>query len=223
MQETLDRLLALVGFVPVETLYVVIGVGAAVENVFPPIPSDTFVLLGGVLADRGFLAWRVVLAVAWSANLAMGLFVYLAGRRYGRAIFDTRWGQWLLRPHQLNQMAAFYERHGALTVLVSRFFPVFRVLVPAFAGISRLGFWRTAAPLAAASAVWYGVLVWAGIAASRNVPRLVRWAETANLWLVAAAATVAGLVLAWWWRSRTGDGRSAGDGSGPDASPEESE
>lgn len=221
MQETLDRLLALVGFVPVETLYVVIAVGAAVENVFPPIPSDTFVLLGGVLADRGFLAWRMVLAVAWSANLAMGLFVYLAGRRYGRAIFDTRWGQWLLRPHQLNQMAAFYERHGALTVLVSRFFPVFRVLVPAFAGISRLGFWRTAAPLAAASAVWYGVLVWAGIAASRNVPRLVRWAETANLWLVAAAAALAGLVLAWWWRSRAGDGRSAGDGSGPDASPEE--
>lgn len=217
MQETLDRLLALVGFVPVETLYVVIAVGAAVENVFPPIPSDTFVLLGGVLADRGFLAWRVVLAVAWSANLAMGLFVYLAGRRYGRAIFDTRWGQWLLRPHQLNQMAAFYERHGALTVLVSRFFPVFRVLVPAFAGISRLGFWRTAAPLAASSAVWYGVLVWAGIAASRNIPRLVRWAETANLWLVAAAATLAGLVLAWWWRSR------AGDGSGPGASPEESQ
>lgn len=220
MQETLDRLLALLDVVPVETLYLVVAAGAAVENVFPPIPSDTFVLLGGVLADRGFLEWRVVLAAAWLANLAMGLSVYVAGRRYGRAIFDTRWGQWLLRPHQLNQMAAFYERHGALTVLVSRFFPVFRVLVPAFAGISRLGFWRTAAPLAVATGVWYTVLVWAGIAASRNVPTLVRWAEAANLWLVAAAAALVAVVAVWWWRSRGGDGPGAGDGAGPADPPE---
>lgn len=222
MQETLDRLLALLDVVPVEVLYVVIAAGAAVENVFPPIPSDTFVLLGGVLADRGFLAWRVVLGVAWLANLSMGVAVYLAGRRYGRAIFDTRWGQWLLRPHQLNRMATFYERHGTLAVLVSRFFPVFRVLVPAFAGISRLGFWRTAAPLAVATGVWYTVLVWAGIAASRNVPRLVRWAETANVWLVAAAAVLAGLVAAWWWRTRRGDGPGAAGDAGADDPPEAS-
>lgn len=222
MQETLDRLLALLDVVPVEVLYLVIGAGVAVENVFPPVPSDTFVLLGGVLADRGFLGWEIVLAVAWFANLGTSVCVYLAGRRYGRAIFDTRWGQWLLRPHQLSQMAAFYERHGVVTVLVSRFFPVFRVLVPAFAGISRLGFWRTAGPLAVATGAWYTVLVWAGIAASRNVPRLVRWAETANVWLLAAAAALAALVGAWWWHSRRGDGdgtSGSADGAPREASP----
>lgn len=222
MQETLDRLLSLLDLLPVETLYLLIGVGAAVENVFPPVPSDAFVLLGGVLADRGLLAWPLVLVVAWTANLAMGIFVYLAGRRYGRAIFDTRWGRWLLRPRQLSEMATFYERHGALTILVSRFFPVFRVVVPAFAGISRLGFWRTAAPLAAASGLWYGVLVWAGIVASRNVPRLVRWAETANLWLLAAAGALAVAVALWWWRSRGDDEEeTATDGGGarPDRNP----
>lgn len=219
MQETLDRLLDLLDVVPVEVLYVVIGAGAAVENVFPPIPSDTFVLLGGVLADRGYLAWRVVLAVAWLANLTLGVGVYLAGRRYGRSIFDTRWGQWLLRPHQLNQMAAFYERHGGLTILLSRFFPVFRVLVPAFAGISRLGFWRTVTPLAVATGVWYTILVWAGIAASRNVPRLVRWAEAANVWLVGAAALIAALVAVWWWRSRRDDGSGGRGDAGADDPP----
>lgn len=214
MQEWLDRLLGLLDFVPVETLYVIVAAGAAVENVFPPIPSDTFVLLGGVLADRGLLSWQAVLAVAWTANLVMGLFVYFMGRRYGRAIFDTRWGQWLLRPHQLRRMSRFYERHGGLTILVSRFFPVFRVLVPAFAGISRLGFWRTALPLGAASAVWYAVLVWAGIAASRNIPRLVRWAETANVWLVLVAAAAAGAAGIWWWRTRDGDAAvEGGDGA----------
>lgn len=211
MQDLLDRLLALVSAVPVETVYLLVGAGAAVENLFPPVPSDTFVVLGGVLADRGMLEWELVLAVAWSANFVMGCFVYAMGRRYGRAIFDTRWGAWLLRPHQLQRMDHFYERYGIVTILVSRFFPVFRVLVPAFAGISRLRFWRTAIPLGAATAVWYAALLWAGIVASRNIPRLMGWFETANVWLLAGAGLAALLVGAWWWRTRRQADREAED------------
>lgn len=206
MQETLDWLVSLLDVVPTETIYLLVAAGAAVENVFPPVPSDTFVVLGGVLADRGIVTWQIVLAVAWVANFGMGCFVYLMGRRYGRAIFDTAWGQWLLRPHQFERMANFYDQHGTLTVLVSRFFPVFRVLVPAFAGITRIGFWRTAVPLGVASGVWYAVLVWAGVLASRNVPRLVRWFETANTGLLAAALFLFLAVGAWWWRTRSAGG-----------------
>lgn len=202
MQDLLDRLLVFIDAVPVETVYVLVGAGAAVENLFPPIPSDTFVVLGGVLSDRGVLRWEIVLAVAWGANFVMGCFVYAMGRRYGRAIFDTSWGAWLLRPHQLERMSRFYESYGTLTILVSRFFPVFRVLVPAFAGISRLRFWRMALPLGLASAVWYAVLLWAGVIASRNVPRLVAWVETANVGLLAGAGVLALGVFAWWWRTR---------------------
>lgn len=211
MQETFERLLNLLNLFPVESVYLLVGAGAALENVFPPVPSDTFVVLGGVLADRGLLAWEVVLGVAWAANVLMGCTVYVMGRRYGQAIFDTRWGQWLLRPHQLQRMADFYDRHGTLTILVSRFFPVFRVVVPAFAGISRLGFWRTVLPLGAATAAWYGALVWAGIVASRNIPRLVRLLESANLWLVAGAAVLAGAVGFWWLRTRRTE-RTDGEG-----------
>lgn len=205
MLELLDRLVAVLDLLPKETLYVLVGVATAVENVFPPIPSDTFVVLGGVLADRGLLTWEIVLAVAWTSNIAMGCFVYLMGRRYGRAIFDTGWGRWLLRPHQLERMDRFYQRHGTLTILVSRFFPVFRVLVPAFAGISRLSFWRTALPLGLASAVWYGVLIWAGIVASRQLPRLMRWFETANLGLLVGAGLLFLAVAGWWWTTRGGE------------------
>lgn len=213
MQDLLDRLLALLDVVPVETVYLLVGAGAAVENLFPPVPSDTFVVLGGVLADRGILQWQLVLAVAWGANFVMGCFVYAMGRRYGRAIFDTRWGAWLLRPHQLERMSRYYERYGTLTILVSRFFPVFRVLVPAFAGISRLRFWRTALPLGLASAVWYAVLVWVGVIASRNVPRLVAWVEAANVWLVVGAGLLAFAVGTWWWRTRRQDDDEPGGGA----------
>ncbi|MFW6010431.1 MAG: DedA family protein [Gemmatimonadota bacterium] len=202
MQETLDWLFGLLDAVPVEAVYVLVGVGAAVENVFPPVPSDTFVVLGGILADRGMLVPELVFGIAWSANLSLAIGVYAMGVRYGHTIFQTGWGHWLLRPHQLRRLAAFYARHGTLTVLVSRFFPVFRVLVPAFAGVSRLGFWRTTIPLGLASALWYGLLVWVGMLASRNLPRLAGWFERANTSLLIAAGLLAAVVFVWWWRTR---------------------
>lgn len=202
MQELLDRILAALHVLPTETVYLLVAAGAAIENVFPPVPSDMFVILGGVLADRGVVRWEIVFGSAWAANLALGCVVYFMGRRYGRALFDTRWGEWILRPHQLERMSGFYQRYGALTILVSRFFPVFRVLVPAFAGISRLSFWRTVIPLATAAAAWYALLVGAGIFASRNIPRLVGWVDAANSWLVVGAVLMAIGVWVWWWRTR---------------------
>lgn len=203
MQELLHELLQLVGRVPPWSIYLLIGIGAAVENVFPPVPSDAFVLLGAILAEEEILSFGVVFASAWTGNVAVALLVYGAGLRYGRSIFRTRWGRRVLRPHQLYHLQGFYADYGPVSVLISRFLPVFRVLVPAFAGVSRLGFLRTAIPLAAASAVWYAVLLWAGAFAARNVPRLVALVNRVQggLWVLAGAVAVSAAV--WWWRTRS--------------------
>lgn len=219
MLERLNDLIGLISRVPVETVYLLIALGAGIENVFPPIPSDVIVLAGAILADRGLLRADIVFLVAWLGNLVLGLGVYAAARSYGAGLFSTRWGRWLLRPRQLERMAVFYEEYGTLTVLVSRFFPVFRVLVPAFAGVSRLGFWRTAIPLAAASALWYGVLIGVGILLSRNLPRLIDALQTVNTTVALVALAAALLVGYVWWRTREEDedGDDGGDaGDGPD-------
>lgn len=205
MLERLESLLGLIAQTPVETVYLLIALGAAIENVFPPVPSDVVVLGGAVLADRGLLRADLVFLVAWLGNLALGIGVYVAARTYGAGLFSTRWGRWLLRPAQLERMAVFYDEYGTLTVLVSRFFPVFRVLVPAFAGVSRLGFWRTAIPLAIASAAWYAVLIAAGLVLSRNLPRLVDTLSAVNLTVAVIALLVGLLLFAAWWRSRVDD------------------
>jgi membrane protein DedA with SNARE-associated domain len=202
VQESLDGILELVSRLPVESLYLLVGAGAAIENLFPPIPSDMFVVAGAVFADRGLLDGRLVFAVAWVSNLLLALGVYGAARRYGGGIFATRWGRWLLRPEQLHRMSVFYREYGTLTILVSRFFPVFRVLVPAFAGISKLGFWRTAVPLSIASAAWYGALVTAGVLFSRNVDRLLASLRAVNTTVGLIAGLITLVLLLIWWRTR---------------------
>lgn len=202
MLQQLEDLLGLISEIPVEVAYLLIAAGAAIENVFPPVPSDVFVLGGAILADRGILRADLVFLVAWTGNIVLGLGVYAAARSYGAGLFSTRWGRWLLRPAQLERMAIFYDEYGTLTVLVSRFFPVFRVLVPAFAGVTRLGFWRTAIPLAVASAAWYGALLGAGILLSRNLPRLIEALGAVNATVAGVATAVLLLLGILWWRTR---------------------
>ena len=204
MQELLQELLQLVGRIPPWSIYALVGVGAAVENVFPPVPSDTFVLLGAILAEEQVLRFDVVFAVAWGGNVALAMVVYAMGRRYGRTLFESQWGQRVLRPHQLDRLQGFYDEYGTVSVLFSRFLPVFRVIVPAFAGVSRLGFWRTAAPLGLASAAWYALLLWVGAFAARNIPRLVSLVDRAQGGLWVAAGIVAAAVALWWWHTRHG-------------------
>lgn len=202
MIEQLQLLFDVVARVPPWGVYLLLGLGTALENLFPPVPSDTFVLLGALLAEEGFLEYPTVFAVAWLGNVSTALGVYGASRRFGRGIFETRWGAYVLRPHQLNRLASFYERYGTGTVFASRFVPVFRVLVPAFAGVSGLGLLRTAVPLAVASGLWYVVLLAGGGIAARNLPRLAELFGTANWTLWAVAGAVALAVGVWWWRTR---------------------
>jgi membrane protein DedA with SNARE-associated domain len=202
MGEWLDTLLNWLASAPHAAIYAVLGFAAALENVIPPVPADVVVVFGGVLAGRGGAnPWGVFLAV-WLFNVAGALFVYLIGRRYGAAFFAGRWGQMLLRPHQLEQLDGFYHRFGTGIIFVSRFLPMLRAVVPVFAGVSRLGVARTAVPIAAASALWYGGLVYLGTAAGRNWHEVMATLDHLGRWFWLAALLLLGGVAAWWWRSR---------------------
>jgi len=183
-------------------IYVVVGVGAAIENIFPPIPADTFVVLGAFLSAHGPVTGTGVFLVTWLANTFAALLTYAVARRWGRVVLNTRLGRWLLRPRQLERLAMLYHGHGSKMIFFSRFLPAFRVLVPVFAGISHLAFWRTALPIAVASAIWYGVLVTAGAMAGRSWPVIVRAMGDVNTVLLSVAVLL-GIGLGWvWWKTR---------------------
>jgi membrane protein DedA with SNARE-associated domain len=173
--------------------------------VFPPVPADTFVLLGAVLAGSGAASPWLVFLATWVANVASAVGVYLLAYRFGEGFFATTVGHWLLRPRQLSQIGRFYARWGIPAVFVSRFLPAFRALVPVFAGVTRTPLRRIILPLALASAVWYGALVYLGAMAGRNLDVLVAFFDDASRLLVLVATVLLGAVAVWWWRSRHGE------------------
>ena len=198
MDATLDFLASL----PAGLTYLVLGAGAALENIVPPVPADTFILLGGFLAVRGPADVVTVFLVTWLANASGALLVYGAGRRFGPPFFDTRFGRMLLQPEQLARLRRFYRRRGTPAIFLARFLPGLRAVVPAFAGVARLSFASVAPPVVVASAMWYGGLVWLGSVAGENLETVVEWFATASRLLLLVATAIFAVILLAWLRTR---------------------
>ncbi|MBW3569539.1 MAG: DedA family protein [Gemmatimonadetes bacterium] len=204
MTGLIDRLIAWMEGLPELLIYVVMGAMAGLENIFPPVPADVVALTGGFLAGRGVIDPTLAFLVVWMANVATALLMYGAGRRYGASFFSTRVGRAVLQPGQLQRLASLYDRHGGKVIFFSRYLPGFRAVVPIFAGSSDMGFFRAALPIALASGLWYGFIVYLGATAGRNWEQIRAAVESSGRWLAIVAAALV-LIVGWmWWQTREG-------------------
>lgn len=198
----MESVLRTLAGLPPLLIYVVIGGGAAIENVIPPIPADTFVLLGAFLAAADRARVWLVFICTWVPNVASAIAVYALARRYGDTFFQHRVGHWLLHPRQIEQIGQFYRKWGLFAIFGSRFLPAFRAMVPVFAGLTGVGFWRVFPPLALASALWYGALIYFGALAGQNLDVILAAFDRASTVLLVIAGVLIVLVGWWWWHSR---------------------
>jgi membrane protein DedA with SNARE-associated domain len=198
----IEQLLQKLAELPPIVIYIVIGLGAAIENFIPPIPADTFVLLGAFLAAGGTgNAWTVFF-VTWLANITSAALVYFIAYHYGKSFFDKPIGHMLINPHQMKQIGTFYDKWGVPAIFMSRFFPAFRAMVPVFAGVTHVPFFKVFIPVAAASALWYGVVVYIGTTAGKNWDELMAFFNKFSTILLVIAAVLLVAFGVWWWRSR---------------------
>jgi membrane protein DedA with SNARE-associated domain len=134
--------------------YAVVVVGIFFEGCGLPLPGETVLLAGGFFARQGSLSLEWLLPLAFVAAAAGDNTGYWIGRRGGRA-WVTRHGRWVgLTPKRLESVDSFFARHGAKTILASRFLSGVRAFAPLFAGLSGIPWRRFAAFNAAACLLW---------------------------------------------------------------------
>jgi membrane protein DedA with SNARE-associated domain len=152
-------LLDWVNALDLNTLYLLLGVVAFIESIFPPAPADVVVAFGAFYAarrDADF--WPVVVAIVIGSVLG-SLVVYTVARRYGADWMHSR----LKRLHLLNaeeRLEGLYAHYGLAALFVSRFVPGLRAVVSPMAGALRVKVLRYAIVIAVASAIWYGLIIW---------------------------------------------------------------
>ena len=155
-----------------------------IENVFPPIPSEVIMGLGGVAVARGTMAFWPLLLVG-TAGSTLGNYVwFLIGDRLGYARLQPiveRWGRWLtLEWHDVERATAFFRRHGQWIVFALRFSPFLRTMISLPAGLAHMKHWKFLVFTFAGAAVWNTLLILGGQA----LAKYMREANVVMDWVV---------------------------------------
>ena len=178
-------------------MYLTIAALAALENIFPPVPADTAAALGAFLAARNPAIWIwVVYVVTVTSNVATASLTYALARRHGQAFLESRLGRRLINEHAVSVVRHRYERHHTWAIFASRILPVYRAVVPPFAGLIGVPPSRALPPIALEAALYYGAIVYLAHTLGENWDAISRALDNLGVALAAAAALVT-VLLVW--------------------------
>jgi len=188
---------------PVVVLYPALALLAALENVFPPLPTDTVVALGTWLAARGHGSALLAFLCTWAGNVAGAVGMYAVGRRHGAGWIHRRLPA-LSNARGEERLRQLYAKYGIPALVASRFIPGVRALVPPFAGALKVPALSAIAAMAFASGVWYGFISYIAYRAGTDWDALTRRiAHSSRVSAIVGAVVVALAVAIWLVRRRT--------------------
>lgn len=145
------------------------GLAIALENLFPPLPSEIILPLAGFTASRG--NFTLIEALFWTtlgsvlgAWLLYGLGAGLGRRRMRLIVAKVP----LVDLEDIDRVEAWFERHGYMAVFFGRMIPLFRSLISIPAGIERMPVWIFLGLTTAGSLIWNTIFVLAGFYLGEN-------------------------------------------------------
>jgi membrane-associated protein len=175
------------------------GTGLFVGAFIPFITGDSLVFAAGLVAAANQESINIVVMVigvgiaAWLGD-QVG---YTLGRHYGRPYLDKRKGKWL--KNAIEKSEVFYVRYGWWSIIVARFVPWGRVIIPALAGISKMNYYKFFSANAVGAMLWGCGLTLAGYF-TYSIP-FVRNATYAIALVVITLSVIAGVRT--WRANRT--------------------
>jgi membrane protein DedA with SNARE-associated domain len=198
----LQSFLQWLGEWPPAVLYLVLAVFAALENVFPPLPTDTVVAFGTWLAARGEGSALGAFLSTWLGNVGGAAAMYYVGRRHGATWMRRKFPR-LADEQGEARLRTLYSRYGLAALFLSRFIPGVRALVPPFAGALHVPAVSAIAAMAVASAMWYGLISYLAWRAGSNWDAVTQMIGRSGRVVTIVALSIAVLAaLAWYVYSR---------------------
>lgn len=139
------------------------GLAVALENLFPPLPSEVILPLAGFAANRGDLGLLSAILFTTLGSMVGALALYGVGAALGRDRTRALAARLpLVKVADVDKAEDWFARHGPKAVLIGRLVPVVRSLISVPAGVERMSIGLFLALTALGSAVWNSALVIAG-------------------------------------------------------------
>ena len=194
--------------------YTAIFAAMFLENLFPPIPSELIMPLGGFLVQQGQLQFVPVVFAGLLGTVLGALPWYGIGRVINEERIEhwlERHGRWIgISPAELARSRRWFNRFGTALVFWGRLVPGIRTLISVPAGIEMMPMapfliWTTAGSL-----IWTLLLTLAGFLLGESYSNVELWIEPVSKLIKVGLVivVVAGgiwLGLRIWRRRRSAD------------------
>ena len=180
------------------------------ENLFPPIPSELIMPLGGFYVQQGQLQFLPVVLAGLLGTLLGALPWYGIGRVINEKrleVWLSRHGRWIgISPAELARSRRWFNRYGTALVFWGRLVPGIRTLISVPAGIELMPFgpfliWTTAGSL-----IWTLLLTLAGLGLGEGYSNVELWIDPVSKVVKVGLVMAVLFALVWLglriWRRR---------------------
>lgn len=169
----------------------------ALENIFPPIPSELVLLLTGFNVSQSRFGYVGAVAFATIGSVAGAWVLYGVGRVLNEERFERllAWaGKFLgFKRKDIDKGFDWFERHGGMVVFFGRLVPIVRSVVSVPAGADKMPIVRFSLLTAAGSLVWNSIWVAIGWGLGDQWEKAGVWGDR----LQYATIAVGAIVLLW--------------------------
>ncbi len=161
--------------------YIGIFLLIALENVFPPIPSEVILTFGGFMTTYSDLTIMGVVIASTLGSVAGAVILYGIGllldvERLEKIV--DRWGHVLrLKREDIYKADAWFDKYGVWTVFFCRIVPLIRSLISIPAGMSNMKFWLFLLFTTAGTLIWNIILVNVGAAVGSSWESIVSYMD----------------------------------------------
>ena len=175
-----------------------------VESACIPVPSEATMLFAGFNVSKGEYSLFAVTMVGSVANLVGSWVAYAIGY-FGRVDILEKHGRKLhIKPSHLHLADRWFEKHGDMTVLVTRMLPIVRTFISLPAGVARMPFWRFSVLTFIGCVPWVFMLTFIG---QQVGSRWEDWKDSLHYFDYAVAAAIVIGVIWLFIRHRRNRGK----------------
>jgi len=169
--------------------------------VMPFLPGDSLLFVAGAIAGVGGMSLPLLMLLLVVAAVLGDAVNYSVGRYFGPRVFGWEQSRWFNRA-AFERTHAFYERHGAITIVVARFLPFVRTFAPFVAGIAEMTYPKFALYNVIGAVLWVVSLTGLGYLVGNTA-----WVKEHFQWVTLAFIVIPGLpavfeVSRHWLRAR---------------------
>ena len=179
----------------------------AIENIFPPIPSEVILLFGGFVTTYTKLNIILMTLFATLGSLVGAILLYYIGKIFNyeklQKLVSGKIGRILhLKKDDITRADKWFNQNGNITVFFCRFIPLVRSFISIPAGMNKMNIVKFIIYTTMGSLIWNFVLILLGAKTKENWTSILKLLNTYSIFIVIILLLLLILITIYFYKKR---------------------